>query len=102
MKSKNKKLKIAIFHPWVKSRGGAEKTVLELLKNLKDSELYTYRGIIINPFLSEDALMKFSFSTEKDILALQEEFIQIVKPEYRFLSDKLFYKVCPFIINRFS
>ncbi|HGS8723791.1 TPA: hypothetical protein ACMUBK_002598 [Enterococcus faecalis] len=79
-----------------------KKWMEEYIKEKKDSELYTYRGIIINPFLSEDALMKFSFSTEKDILALQEEFIQIVKPEYRFLSDKLFYKVCPFIINRFS
>ncbi|HOF44184.1 MAG TPA: glycosyltransferase [Candidatus Pacearchaeota archaeon] len=36
------KKKIAIFHPWIKSRGGAEKTVLELLKNFKGSELYTW------------------------------------------------------------
>lgn len=36
------KNKIAIFHPWIKSRGGAEKTVLELLKNFKESELYTW------------------------------------------------------------
>lgn len=36
------KNKIAIFHPWIKSRGGAERTVLELLKNFKDSELYTW------------------------------------------------------------
>lgn len=73
-----------------------------IYKRKKESELYTYRGIIINPFLTEDALMKFNFSIERDILALHEEFIQIVKPEYRFLSEKLFYKVCPFIINRFS
>ncbi len=36
------KNKIIIFHPWIKSRGGAEKTVLELLKHFKDSEVYTW------------------------------------------------------------
>lgn len=36
------KKKIAIFHPWIKSRGGAEKTVLELLKNFENIELYTW------------------------------------------------------------
>ncbi|EGO9445246.1 hypothetical protein ACX1Q7_002397 [Enterococcus faecalis] len=79
-----------------------KKLMEEYIKEKKDSELYTYRGIIINPFLTEDVLMKFNFSIERDILALHEEFKQIVKPEYRFLSDKLFYKVCPFIINWFS
>lgn len=34
--------KIAIFHPWIKSRGGAEKTVLEILKNMKNVDLYTW------------------------------------------------------------
>lgn len=34
--------KIAVFHPWIKSRGGAEKTVLEILKNVKETELYTW------------------------------------------------------------
>ena len=33
----NKK-KIALFHPWLKSKGGAEKVVLELLKD-KDNEV---------------------------------------------------------------
>ncbi len=37
------KQKIALFHPWIKSRGGAEKVVLELLKNSKhDYDLYTW------------------------------------------------------------
>jgi len=34
--------KIAIFHPWIKSRGGAEKTVLEILKNIEGADLYTW------------------------------------------------------------
>ncbi|MFG5464395.1 hypothetical protein ACFJZL_01190 [Enterococcus faecalis] len=66
----------------------------------KNSKAYIYRGIIINPFFTEDALMKFNFSTERDTGVLYEDFKQIVRPEYRFLSEKLFYKVCPFVINR--
>ena len=34
--------KIALFHPWIKSRGGAEKTVLEIVRNLKNVDLYTW------------------------------------------------------------
>jgi len=34
--------KIAIFHPWIKSRGGAEKTLLEILENKKNVDLYTW------------------------------------------------------------
>ncbi|HPD81840.1 MAG TPA: glycosyltransferase [Candidatus Pacearchaeota archaeon] len=34
--------KIAIFHPWIKSRGGSEKTILEILKNIKNVDLYTW------------------------------------------------------------
>ena len=35
--------KIALFHPWIKSKGGAEKVVLELLKNSKHKfDLYTW------------------------------------------------------------
>jgi glycosyltransferase involved in cell wall biosynthesis len=38
-----KKLKIALFHPWIKSRGGAEKVILEILKNSKhDVDCYTW------------------------------------------------------------
>ena len=37
------KKKIALFHPWIKSRGGAEKVVLEILKSKKfDTDLYTW------------------------------------------------------------
>lgn len=36
------KKKIAVFHPWIKSRGGAEKTVLEILKNIGGADLYTW------------------------------------------------------------
>ncbi len=35
--------KIALFHPWIKSRGGAEKVVLELLeKSYHDYDIYTW------------------------------------------------------------
>ncbi len=35
--------KIALFHPWLKSKGGAEKVVLEILKNTKYKiDLYTW------------------------------------------------------------
>ena len=43
LKKANDKYKIALFHPWIKSKGGAEKTVLELLKKSKhDFEIYTW------------------------------------------------------------
>ena len=43
MKLKEKKLKIALFYPWIKSRGGAEKVLLEIMKieNFK-FDLYTW------------------------------------------------------------
>ncbi|MCX6750852.1 MAG: glycosyltransferase, partial [Candidatus Pacearchaeota archaeon] len=43
MKLKEKKLKIALFYPWIKSRGGAEKVLLEIMK-IKDFrfDLYTW------------------------------------------------------------
>lgn len=35
--------KIALFHPWIKSRGGAEKVILELLEKSKyDFDVYTW------------------------------------------------------------
>lgn len=38
--------KIALFHPWIKSKGGAERVVLEILETLKDEDysidLYTW------------------------------------------------------------
>jgi glycosyltransferase involved in cell wall biosynthesis len=43
MKSENKKLKIALFYPWIKSRGGAEKVLLEIMKiNEFKFDLYTW------------------------------------------------------------
>ncbi|MCK5624630.1 glycosyltransferase family 4 protein [Candidatus Pacearchaeota archaeon] len=37
------KKKIALFHPWIKSRGGAEKVVLEILEKSKHKiDLYTW------------------------------------------------------------
>ncbi len=37
------KKKIALFHPWLKSKGGAEKVVLELLKDKENSvDVYTW------------------------------------------------------------
>jgi glycosyltransferase involved in cell wall biosynthesis len=43
MRLKEKKLKIALFYPWIKSRGGAEKVLLEIMK-IEDfkSDLYTW------------------------------------------------------------
>lgn len=43
MKLKEKKLKIALFFPWIKSKGGAEKVLLEIMK-IKDFkfDLYTW------------------------------------------------------------
>lgn len=35
------KQKIALFHPWLKSKGGAEKVVLDLVKNF-DCDIYTW------------------------------------------------------------
>ncbi len=38
-----KKQKVALFHPWIKSRGGAERVILELLEKSKhDIEVYTW------------------------------------------------------------
>lgn len=43
MEIKVSKKKIALFHPWIKSKGGAEKVVLEILKSKKyDIDLYTW------------------------------------------------------------
>ena len=43
MKLREKKLKIALFYPWIKSKGGAEKVLLEIMK-IKDFDfdLYTW------------------------------------------------------------
>ncbi|MCS7134488.1 MAG: glycosyltransferase, partial [Candidatus Pacearchaeota archaeon] len=36
-------MKIALFHPWLKSKGGAERVVLEFLKNTKHNvDVYTW------------------------------------------------------------
>ncbi|MEM4640996.1 MAG: glycosyltransferase [Candidatus Pacearchaeota archaeon] len=36
-------MKIALFHPWIKSKGGAERVVLEFLKNTEhDVDVYTW------------------------------------------------------------
>ncbi len=36
-------MKIALFHPWIKSKGGAEKVILEFLKNTKhEVDIYTW------------------------------------------------------------
>ena len=43
MKLKEKRLKIALFYPWIKSRGGAEKVLLEIMKIEDfDFDLYTW------------------------------------------------------------
>jgi glycosyltransferase involved in cell wall biosynthesis len=42
-KKQGKKEKIALFHPWIKSRGGAERVVLDFLKNTKHNvDVYTW------------------------------------------------------------
>ena len=36
-------MRIALFHPWIKSKGGAEKVILEFLKNTKHkTDVYTW------------------------------------------------------------
>jgi glycosyltransferase involved in cell wall biosynthesis len=43
MKLKERKPKIALFYPWIKSRGGAEKVLLEIMKIKEfEFELYTW------------------------------------------------------------
>lgn len=43
MKLNDKKLKIALFYPWIKSRGGAEKVLLEIMKIKEfNFDLYTW------------------------------------------------------------
>ncbi len=43
MKIPTEKKKIALFHPWIKSKGGAEKVILELLTKSKHKfDLYTW------------------------------------------------------------
>ncbi len=40
---KQNRLRIALFHPWIKSRGGAERVVLEILKDKKyNIDIYTW------------------------------------------------------------
>lgn len=71
MKLKGRNLKIALFYPWIKSRGGAEKVLLEIMK-IKDFEfdLYTwvydeknsfeeFKGLKIN-VIGPNILKKFS------------------------------------------
>ena len=36
-------VRIALFYPWIKSRGGAEKVILEILKNKShEVDIYTW------------------------------------------------------------
>lgn len=43
MQNKGKKIRVALFHPWIKSKGGAEKVVLDILENSKQKiDCYTW------------------------------------------------------------
>ncbi|MDD3150653.1 MAG: glycosyltransferase [Candidatus Gastranaerophilales bacterium] len=43
MNGKKKILKVALFHPWIKSKGGAERVILELVKSKKlEIDIYTW------------------------------------------------------------
>jgi glycosyltransferase involved in cell wall biosynthesis len=44
MKLKERKLKIALFYPWIKSKGGAEKVLLEIMK-IEDFEIDLYTWV---------------------------------------------------------
>lgn len=45
------KIKVALFHPWIKSRGGAEKVLLQILKTPGlDVEVYTWAYLPKNTF----------------------------------------------------
>jgi glycosyltransferase involved in cell wall biosynthesis len=44
-------MRIALFHPWIKSKGGAERVVLEFLKNTKHKvDVYTWIYDKVNTF----------------------------------------------------
>lgn len=54
MKLKEKKLRIALFYPWIKSKGGAEKTLLEIMK-IKEFEFDLYTWV----YDSENSFQEF-------------------------------------------
>ena len=67
MKLKEKKLKIALFYPWIKSRGGAEKVLLEIMK-IKD----------------------FDFSQNAEIVSINfdKPILEVIEDIKKKLSDK--------------
>ncbi len=82
------KNKIAIFHPWIKSRGGAEKTVLELLKNFKESELYTW---VYEPENTFEEFKKFKVNLIGNKFFRRFSHSNILRG--LFLINSLFYKI---------
>src|SRR4030042_6998360 len=43
MNGKKNLLRVALFHPWIKSKGGAERTILEIIKSKNFKiDLYTW------------------------------------------------------------
>lgn len=61
-----KKQKIALFHPWIKSRGGAEKVVLELA-NLKDFDVDIYTWV---------------YEPEKTFEEFKQKKIRVIAPSF--------------------
>jgi len=57
------KLKIALFHPWIKSRGGAERLILEWLKRtMHDVDIYTWAYL---PDKTYDEFKQFNITVIK-------------------------------------
>ena len=72
-----KRLKIALFHPWIKSRGGAERVVLEIAKNLKHKvDIYTW------------------------VYDKNSTFEEFKKFKVKVIAPKIFYKASRFFIFR--
>lgn len=74
--------KIALFHPWIKSKGGAEKVVLELLQKSKQKiDVYTWVYDKKNTF---EEFKKF------DIKVIAPKFMQRISRKYIFRGLFLF------------
>ncbi len=82
-------MKVAVFYPWIKSRGGSEKVVLEILKNKNfDSDLYTW---------VYDKEKTFSEFSDHNVNVIAPKFMQNLSKMYLmrglFVISSLFTKI---------
>lgn len=76
------KKKIALFHPWLKSRGGAERVVLEIAKNF-DVDIYTWVYDESNTF---DEFKNFDINTIAPKFAEKISRYHLLRGLFLFLS----------------